>query len=116
MDPKTQGCSRVMTQPESGQAFFLISRLGSVRVRKYSKSHGPGQVESGQVGSGRVGSVKWLSKLDGSGRVGLEVTPPVKSPAKKMFSPTYYTPYSVLIIVSPCDSMKRPFSSFQTGH
>ena len=100
---KNHGFSRVMTRPRVGSRGFQnladrvgsvpyvlkyhgsgrvgsravrISRVGSVRVKKSSKSRGSGRVGSGRVGPrgfkiSRVGSgrVKRFSKSQGAGRV-----------------------------------------------
>ena len=56
----------------SGQEIFKISRVGSGRVRRFSKSRGLGRVGSGgfQNLPGRVGSGQEVFKSRGSGRVG----------------------------------------------
>ena len=52
-----------------GQEAFKLSRLESGRIRRCSKSLGPGRAGPGRVGSGRVGSGRIGSDRIGSGPI-----------------------------------------------
>ena len=60
-----KGVSKSRRSVRVGSLRFKISRVGSGRVKRFSKSRG-----SGRFGSGRFGSGQEASKSRGSGQVG----------------------------------------------